>query len=75
MGVKHVVFLKFKMSNGTDGQAAKRMKLDDGSSMPITSPDNPHYSPPSKVVHVRGVAEGARDFDIVQSLKEFGRIT
>ena len=63
------------MSNGTDGQPPKRMKLEDGSSMPITNPDNPHYSPPSKVVHVRGVAEGASDFDVVQSLKEFGRIS
>lgn len=63
------------MSNGTDGQSAKRIKLEDGSSVPVTSPDNPHYSPPSKVVHVRGVAEGARDMDIVQALKEFGKIT
>ncbi|XP_028410456.1 heterogeneous nuclear ribonucleoprotein L-like [Dendronephthya gigantea] len=63
------------MSNETDGQSSKRIKLEDGSSMPVTNPENPHYSPPSKVVHVRGVAEGARDMDIVQSLKEFGRIT
>lgn len=63
------------MSNGAEEQSAKRMKLEDGSALPLTSPDNPHYSPPSKVVHVRGVAEGAGDFDVVQALKEFGRIT
>ena len=52
------------MADRTDGHSAKRQKLEDGSSLPITDPDNPYYSPPSKVVHVRGVAEGARDFDI-----------
>ena len=56
------------------GTATKRKKLDDGSALPITSPDNPHYSPPSKVVHVRSVSEAAREQDIVRAIGEFGRI-
>lgn len=62
------------MSNNNEGPPVKRMKLEDGAAKSLFDSDNPHYSPPSKVVHVRNVAEGATDFDIVQSLKEYGRV-
>lgn len=57
-----------------EGQSTKRKKLDDGSALPITSPENPHYAPPSKVIHVRSVSEAAREQDIVRAIGEFGRI-
>ena len=57
-----------------EGQSTKRKKLDDGSALPITSPENPHYAPPSKVVHVRSVSEAAREQDIVRAIGQFGRI-
>lgn len=33
-----------------------------------------HYAEPSRVVHIRGVADEAREQDILQSLSPFGKI-
>lgn len=69
-----IVYQGFIKQEEIEGQPAKRIKLEDGSSLPVTNPENPHYAPPSKVVHIRSVSEAAREQDIVRAVGEFGRI-
>jgi hypothetical protein len=38
-----------------------------------SGPDR-HYAEPSRVVHIRGVADEAREQDILQSLGQYGKI-
>lgn len=35
---------------------------------------NPHYTEPSPVVHVRGIADEAREQDLLHALSSFGTI-
>lgn len=49
----------------------KRMKVESGAS---GGPGNPHYQQPSPVIHVRGVADEAREQDLLHSLSTFGPV-
>lgn len=49
----------------------KRMKVESGTS---GGPGNPHYQQPSPVIHVRGVADEAREQDLLHSLSTFGPV-
>ncbi|XP_029191248.1 heterogeneous nuclear ribonucleoprotein L-like [Acropora muricata] len=50
----------------------KRMKVESGTS---GGPGNPHYQQPSPVIHVRGVADEAREQDLLHSLSTFGPVS
>lgn len=45
------------------------------SSFQTGGPGNPHYQQPSPVIHVRGVADEAREQDLLHALSSFGNVT
>ncbi|XP_014661989.1 PREDICTED: heterogeneous nuclear ribonucleoprotein L-like isoform X2 [Priapulus caudatus] len=64
------------MANHYDGQPSKRLKTDfvggvgnDGGY------DDPHKTPPSVVLHVRGLSERAMEQDLMDAVQHFGPVT
>lgn len=51
---------------GDGGGDYKRRRSDDGGS---------HSTPPSKVLHIRNVADGAREQDVIMAVKSFGKVS
>ncbi|XP_068600734.1 heterogeneous nuclear ribonucleoprotein L-like isoform X2 [Brachionichthys hirsutus] len=59
---------------GEGGRATKRQKTEDGG-MTTENYDDPHKPLPSPVVHIRGLADGIMEADLVEALQEFGAIS
>ena len=64
--------------SGYENGQFKRQKVEQGSFQQITysgeSGGNPHFTEPSPVVHARGVADEAREPDLLHALSIFGSI-
>ncbi|XP_066513330.1 heterogeneous nuclear ribonucleoprotein L-like isoform X1 [Hoplias malabaricus] len=58
---------------GDGGRASKRQKTDNDGA--VEGYDDPHKPLPSLVVHVRGLADGVLEADLVEALQEFGTIS
>ncbi|XP_034024432.1 heterogeneous nuclear ribonucleoprotein L-like isoform X2 [Thalassophryne amazonica] len=54
-----------------DGRASKRQKTEGMA----TGYEDPHKTPPSVVLHVRGLVDGVTEADLVEALQEFGAIS
>uniref|UniRef100_A0AAV2J8T3 RRM domain-containing protein n=1 Tax=Knipowitschia caucasica TaxID=637954 RepID=A0AAV2J8T3_KNICA len=59
---------------GDGGRATKRQKTDEGG-MTTEGYDDPHKPLPSAVVHIRGLADGVMEADLVETLQEYGAIS
>ncbi|CAJ0929846.1 unnamed protein product [Ranitomeya imitator] len=60
------------------GRATKRMKTDgtdDNVAATAEGYDDPHKTPASPVVHVRGLIDGVVEADLAEALQEFGTIS
>lgn len=61
---------------GNEGRAAKRQKTESNDHGGNSDGyDDPHKTPPSQVVHVRGLVDGVMEADLVEALQEFGPIS
>lgn len=67
---------------GYENGSFKRQKVDPGAAegyeqrsyQDSGGRSNPHYTEPSPVVHVRGIADEAREQDLLHALSSFGTI-
>lgn len=59
---------------GYENGSFKRQRVDSGSHQNSEGRGNPHYTEPSPVVHVRGIADEAREQDLLHALSSFGTI-
>ncbi|TRY85171.1 hypothetical protein DNTS_006358 [Danionella cerebrum] len=57
------------------GRASKRQKTENEGGMATEGYIDPHRTPPSLVVHIRGLVDGVLESDIVETLQEFGTIS
>nr|XP_014349233.1 PREDICTED: heterogeneous nuclear ribonucleoprotein L [Latimeria chalumnae] len=72
---------------GGDGRAPKRQKTENndhlsgggggggGGAAPGENYDDPHKTPPSQVVHIRGLIDGVMEADLYDGFEEFGAIS
>ncbi|XP_048586548.1 heterogeneous nuclear ribonucleoprotein L [Nematostella vectensis] len=56
-------------------QPTKRARVDSSDSNNRYGGGDPHFAEPSRVVHVRGVADEAREQDLMQCLSQYGNIS
>lgn len=79
MAEKHA--LASDAESGYENGDFKRQRMESGaaggyeqSSYQGESSGNPHFQQPSPVIHVRGVADEAREQDLLHALSQFGPI-
>ena len=67
---------------GCENGSFKRQRVDSGAAegyeqrsyQNSEGRNNPHYTEPSPVIHVRGIADEAREQDLLHALSSFGTI-
>ena len=67
-GFENGSFKRQKVESGATEGHEQRSYQDSGGR------GNPHYTEPSPVVHVRGIADEAREQDLLHALSKFGTI-